>query len=58
MALTLTIIAQFDDYGILTRYTDRAIVPLMVSPGAGKTTLLLATLEALRNHWRVGVIDR
>jgi len=31
-------------------------VNIMASPGAGKTTLLLATIEALQNVLRVGVI--
>ena len=32
-------------------------VNVMASPGAGKTSLILRTLEALRGHLRVGVIE-
>jgi hydrogenase nickel incorporation protein HypB len=32
-------------------------VNVMASPGAGKTSLILRTLEALRGHRRVGVIE-
>ncbi|ACX53088.1 hydrogenase accessory protein HypB [Ammonifex degensii KC4] len=33
------------------------MVNLISSPGAGKTTLLEATLERLRDRWRIGVIE-
>ena len=32
-------------------------VNVMASPGAGKTSLILRTIEALRGHLRVGVIE-
>jgi len=33
------------------------LLNLMSSPGAGKTTLILRTIEALRNEFRIGVIE-
>jgi hydrogenase nickel incorporation protein HypB len=33
------------------------VINLMASPGSGKTSLVLRTLEALRGHLRVGVIE-
>ena len=39
-----------DQHGILA-------VNVMASPGAGKTSLILRTLEALRGHLRMGVIE-
>jgi hydrogenase nickel incorporation protein HypB len=33
------------------------LVNLMASPGAGKTTVLLRTLEALKNSYRIGVME-
>ncbi len=33
------------------------LVNLMASPGAGKTTVLLRTLEALKNFYRIGVME-
>ncbi|SCW74644.1 hydrogenase nickel incorporation protein HypB [Lachnospiraceae bacterium C10] len=32
-------------------------VNLMASPGAGKTTTLLRTIEALKDRWRIGVME-
>ncbi len=32
-------------------------VNLMASPGAGKTTLLLRTIDALKNSYRIGVME-
>ena len=32
-------------------------VNLMASPGAGKTTLLLKTIDALKNEYRIGVME-
>ena len=42
--------AHFDQHGVLA-------VNLMSSPGAGKTALLEATIDALRNVFRVAVIE-
>jgi len=39
-----------DEHGILA-------VNVMASPGAGKTSLILRSVEALRSHRRVGVIE-
>ncbi|MGN0363718.1 MAG: hydrogenase nickel incorporation protein HypB [Bilifractor sp.] len=33
------------------------LVNLMASPGAGKTTLLVRTIHALKNRYRIGVIE-
>ena len=33
------------------------MINLMASPGAGKTTLLLRTIEALRDEYRIGVME-
>lgn len=33
------------------------LVNLMASPGAGKTTLLVRTIRALKDHYRIGVIE-
>lgn len=33
------------------------MVNLMASPGAGKTTLLLRTIEALKDEYRIGVME-
>lgn len=33
------------------------VVDLMASPGAGKTTTILATIEALRDRYRIAVIE-
>jgi hydrogenase nickel incorporation protein HypB len=41
---------HFDKYGILS-------VNLMSSPGAGKTTLLEKTIEALKDRYKIGVIE-
>ncbi|HHS96290.1 MAG TPA: hydrogenase accessory protein HypB [Chloroflexi bacterium] len=32
-------------------------INLMASPGAGKTSLITRTVEALRERWRIGVVD-
>ncbi len=32
-------------------------INLMASPGAGKTSLITRTVEALRDRWRIGVVD-
>jgi hydrogenase nickel incorporation protein HypB len=42
--------AHFDAHGVLT-------VNLMSSPGAGKTRLLEATIAALKNEFRIAVIE-
>jgi len=42
--------AHFDQYGVLA-------VNLMSSPGAGKTALLEATIEALRDRYRIAVVE-
>ncbi len=39
-----------DEHGILA-------INLMASPGAGKTSLILHTVEALRGHLRLGIIE-
>src|SRR3984957_10229829 len=41
---------HFDEHGVLT-------INLMSSPGAGKTALLEATIVALRDRYRIGVIE-
>jgi hydrogenase nickel incorporation protein HypB len=41
---------RFDDAGVLA-------VNVMASPGAGKTSVIIRTLEALRDQFRVGVIE-
>lgn len=41
---------HFDEYGVLA-------INLMSSPGAGKTTLLEATICALRDRYRIAVIE-
>ena len=42
--------AHFDAHGVLA-------INLMSSPGAGKTTLLEATIQALRERYRIAVIE-
>ena len=42
--------AHFEEHGVLA-------VNLMSSPGAGKTRLLEATIDALRNEFRIAVIE-
>jgi hydrogenase nickel incorporation protein HypB len=42
--------AHFDDHGVLA-------LNLMSSPGAGKTLLLEATIAALKNEFRIAVIE-
>ena len=42
--------ALFDDKGLY-------VINLMSSPGAGKTTLVEATIAALRDRFRIGVIE-
>ncbi len=42
--------AIFDSCGLF-------VINLMSSPGAGKTTLVEKTIEALRNKYRIGVIE-
>ena len=42
--------AHFDDHGVLA-------INLMSSPGAGKTALLEATIVALRERYRIAVIE-
>jgi hydrogenase nickel incorporation protein HypB len=32
-------------------------INIMASPGAGKTSLILQTIEALRDRWRIGVVE-
>jgi len=41
---------HFDEHGVLA-------INLMSSPGAGKTTLLEATIRALRDRYRIAVIE-
>src|ERR1700689_5630402 len=41
---------HFDEHGVLT-------INLMSSPGAGKTALLEATIVALRDRYRIAVIE-
>jgi len=42
--------ALFDEKGIF-------VLDLMASPGAGKTSTILATIEALRDRYRIAVIE-
>lgn len=42
--------AVFDEKGIF-------VLDLMASPGAGKTSLILATIAALRDRYRIAVIE-
>ena len=42
--------ALFDDAGVF-------VLDLMASPGAGKTSTILATIEALRDRYRIAVIE-
>ncbi|MBK5210876.1 MAG: hydrogenase nickel incorporation protein HypB [Coriobacteriia bacterium] len=42
--------ALFDEKGVF-------VVDLMASPGAGKTSTILATIGALRNRYRIAVIE-
>jgi hydrogenase nickel incorporation protein HypB len=42
--------ARFDEAGILA-------VNFMASPGAGKTSLILNTIERLREHFAIAVIE-
>ena len=39
-----------DEHGI-------CVINLMASPGSGKTSLILRTIDALREHLRIGVIE-
>ena len=39
-----------DDHGIL-------VANIMASPGSGKTSLILRTIDVLRDHLRIGVIE-
>ena len=39
------------------RQNGTYMINLMASPGAGKTTLLLKTIEALRDRYRIGVME-
>jgi len=41
---------HFDQYGVLT-------INLMSSPGSGKTALLEATIDALKNEFKIAVIE-
>lgn len=40
----------FDDHGVF-------VLDLLASPGAGKTSTILATIEALRDRYRIAVIE-
>ena len=40
----------FDEYGVF-------VLDLMASPGAGKTSTILATIAALRDRYRIAVIE-
>lgn len=42
--------ARFDDAGVF-------VLDLMASPGAGKTSTILATIDALRDRYRIAVIE-
>ncbi len=42
--------ARFDDAGVF-------VLDLMASPGAGKTSTILATIAALRDRYRIAVIE-
>jgi len=42
--------ARFAEHGLLA-------INIVSSPGAGKTTLLEATIEHLKNHVRIGVVE-
>jgi len=42
--------ARFDENGVF-------VVDLMASPGAGKTSTILATIDALRDDYRIAVIE-
>ncbi|MEA2008937.1 MAG: hydrogenase nickel incorporation protein HypB [Chloroflexota bacterium] len=48
--LALENLAKLDEAGVLT-------LNLMASPGAGKTSLIERTLEALRDRFKIAVID-
>jgi hydrogenase nickel incorporation protein HypB len=55
------ILAENDEIALQVREELRAgktfFVNLMASPGAGKTTTLLRTIEALKDRWRIGVME-
>jgi hydrogenase nickel incorporation protein HypB len=55
------ILAENDAIALQVREELRAgktfFVNLMASPGAGKTTTLLRTIEALKDRWRIGVME-
>jgi hydrogenase nickel incorporation protein HypB len=55
------ILAENDGIALQVREELRAgktfFVNLMASPGAGKTTTLLRTIEALKDRWRIGVME-
>lgn len=55
------LLAKNDDQATCNRrYFDEhrlLVINLMSSPGSGKTTLLEATIDALRNECRIGVIE-
>lgn len=42
--------ARFDEAGVF-------VLDLMASPGAGKTSTILATIDALRDRYRIAVIE-
>ena len=42
--------ARFDEHGVF-------VLDLMASPGAGKTSTILATIAALRERYRIAVIE-
>jgi len=42
--------ARFDEHGVF-------VLDLMASPGAGKTSVILATIAALRDRYRIAVIE-
>jgi hydrogenase nickel incorporation protein HypB len=42
--------ALFDEHGVF-------VLDLMASPGAGKTSTIIATIEALRDRYRIAVIE-
>ncbi len=61
VAVLKSLLARNDDQAIHNRqHFDRQrllTINLMSSPGSGKTALLEATIDALRNEYRIGVIE-
>src|SRR5450756_1565972 len=61
VAVLKNLLAKNDDQAIHNRqHFDKhrlLAINLMSSPGSGKTALLEATIDALRNEYRIGVIE-